>query len=324
MVRLRSFPRIHIGLLDLGHATHRDHGGAGFYVNGLPVEIEVFRSHKQRIVGIANLDKDGQEDLRAAIGRMRASLNLPGFTVHLRNVLAQHVGLGSKTAVILGVLKAIGLLFNLDVERQALQRLSGRGGTSGVGINVFFSGGFVTDGGHEASEARTYAPSSRRSHFDAPPIICRYRIPEDWRFHLVLAGGRRLSSQSEVIFFQQNTPVPAGEVLKSIATLYHGVAPAVCEDNLNLLKASLQELHSTGFKAREVRNQSNNVRRLMAELDNMPELAIGMSSLGPLVYAIGMADNHKGATLVRQIAAKYDAELLGVFRGRNQGYEIVK
>ena len=321
---VRSFPRLHIGLLDLGHITHRDHGGAGFYLDGLPVEVEVVRSRKTRLVGLARLDGEGRNDLRAAIDRMRALVGLPHLTIRLRNVLPQHVGLGSKTAVVLGVLKAVDLALRLDLGRENLQKLSGRGGTSGVGVNAFFSGGFLADCGHCTAGSRKFAPSSRRSQFTIPPVICRLHIPRDWRFYLVLLPGRRLAAKAEMRFFRQNTPIPSREVLASIATVYHGVAPAVLAADLKLLKEALQELHSTGFKARELRNQADSVKDFIREADERTDLAVGMSSLGPLVYAVGAEGDHKGSDLVKELAVKYGGHLLGAFRGRNQGYEVIR
>jgi len=169
LVTIHSFPRLHVGLLDLGHATHRHYGGAGFYVDGLPVEIQVTRSREMRLLGLEQLDREGQRDLRNAITRTRALLSWPKLTIQLRNVPQQHVGLGSKTATILGTLKAINLICRSPLENRTVQKLSNRGGTSGIGVNAFFSGGFLVDCGHAASGKQTFAPSSRRTHFSVPP-----------------------------------------------------------------------------------------------------------------------------------------------------------
>jgi beta-ribofuranosylaminobenzene 5'-phosphate synthase len=125
-------------------------------------------------------------------------------------------------------------------------------------------------------------------------------------------------------FFRKNTPIPGREVLSSIATVYHGVAPAVLTADLKLLKEALQELHSRGFKARELLNQADSVKDFIREADETTDLAVGMSSLGPLVYAVGAEGDDKGNDLVAELAVKYRGRLLGVFRGRNQGYEVVK
>ncbi len=213
------------------------------------------RSRRMQIVGIEELDVDGRRDIRQAIERLRALSVLSRLTVRLRNMLPQHVGLGSKTASVLGVLQAIDLALRLNLGRETIKRLSGRGGTSGVGVNAFFSGGFVVDCGHPTSRMLKFAPSSRRTNFCVPPLVCRSGIPPDWRFHLFLLNGRRLGSGAEVAFFRSSTPIPGREVLRAIAALYHGIVPAVLGGDLELMKVSLRELHSTGFKARELQNR---------------------------------------------------------------------
>lgn len=320
MLTLRSFPRLHIGLLDLGHATHRDHGGAGFYIDGLPIEVEVVGGREMQIIGIESLDVEGRRDIRQAIERIRRLRGLPNFTVRLRNLLPQHVGLGSKSASVLGVVQAIDLALGLNLGREVIQKLSGRGGTSGVGVNAFYWGGFVVDCGHPASRILKFAPSSRRTSFRVPPVVCRLNIPSDWRFHLFLLNGRRLGSEAEVEFFRKNTPIPPREVLRSMAALYHGVVPAVLTGDLKLLKVSLGELQLTGFKARELRNQAISVRHFVRRVDETTDFAVGLSSLGPLVYVIGTRTSMIHA--VTDLAEKFGGRLLGSFAGRNQGYEV--
>jgi beta-ribofuranosylaminobenzene 5'-phosphate synthase len=321
-VILRSYPRLHVGLLDLAHATHRDHGGAGFYINGMPAEVEVVRSRETQVVGLEGLDPEGRRDVRRAIDRILALAGPHRCAVRLRSLLPQHVGLGSKTATLLGVLQGINLELGLNLGRETIQRLSGRGGTSGVGVNAFFRGGFVADCGHPASEASGFTPSSGQSGFCIPPVVCRLRVPRDWRFHLFLLDGRRLSSRAEMAFFVRNTPIPVKEALRSIAALYHGVIPAVLGGDLGLLKTALDELHSTGFKAREVRGQRDSVKRFIRAVSQETDLAVGMSSLGPLVYAIGTRSLATDVQRIADLARKFGGLPLGTFPGRSQGYEV--
>jgi beta-ribofuranosylaminobenzene 5'-phosphate synthase len=311
-------------LLDLGHITHRAHGGAGFCIDGLPVEIEIRRSRSSQIIGLDQLDDDGQRDLHAAIARLGNENSTPKLTIHLRNILPQHVGLGSKTATILGTLKALDLFLGTKLSDRRLQELSGRGGTSGVGVNAFFTGGFVVDCGHALAKDRPFVPSSRQTEFDIPPLACRLNIPRDWRIHLFLLPGRRLSSSSEAKFFRDNTPIPRREVLSAISVIYHGIVPAVISGDLQLLKDCLGELHLTGFKSRELRNQANCVRAFMHAVDASTNLAVGLSSLGPLVYAIGQSGHQTGETIVRRICTRYRGQFIGTFQGRNSGFKEIE
>lgn len=321
---VRAFPRIHISLLDLGNASFRKYGGAGFLVEGLPVEVEATRSSRTSLAGLDLVDRRSRKDLLRSLARLHATAPNAHARVRIESVPPQHVGLGSKTALILGVLRAFQAATGLELTRPDLQELSGRGGTSGVGVNGFFEGGFLIDGGHDPSISVGFAPSSARREFEVPPVICRLRIPRAWRFYLILPPGRRIMGREEARFFGRNAPVPASEVLRSIALVYHGVAPAVSQGNLRLLKKAIHGLHEVGFKRRELLNQSPAVREFLAALNEGTHMAVGLSSLGPLVYAISDGNEASVAPALSGLCLQYNATLLGHFRGRNSGHEVLK
>src|ERR1035441_9185942 len=152
------------------------------------------------------------------------------------------------------------LACNWKLTQHQLQVLSGRGGTSGIGVNAFFKGGFLVDGEHISQRDDPFLPSRLRLGFEPPPTINRTRIPENWSFRLLLAPGRRLHGRGELEFFAQNTPIPAAEVFKTIALVYHGLIPAVASGDLHLLRETLQSIHKVGFKRRELTAQSVTVQ----------------------------------------------------------------
>jgi beta-ribofuranosylaminobenzene 5'-phosphate synthase len=125
-------------------------------------------------------------------------------------------------------------------------------------------------------------------------------------------------------FFRQNTPIPDADVLSSMAAVYHGVVPAVLSGDLKLLKEALRDVRSTGFKARELRNQGDPVNDFIRDADDRTDLALGMSSLGPLIFAIGPEKNEKDSSIVKDLILRYRGVMLGVYRGRNHGYEAVR
>jgi beta-ribofuranosylaminobenzene 5'-phosphate synthase len=320
---VRSFPRIHIGLLDLGSATYRKYGGAGFAIDGLPVIVEATPSLKTNIIGLDQLDRRGRLDVHAALNRLKKLLPTARADITIRNLPPQHVGFGSKTALLMGIIEAVVLASGLQLDRCLIQYVSGRGGTSGIGINIFFTGGFLIDGGHDPVLSKDFAPSSVRRYDSLPPIVCHAKIPSQWRFHLVLPTGKKYSGDHELEFFQKNTPIPKLEVLKSLALVYHGIAPAVITNNLELLRVSLAQLHEVGFKQRELRGQSKAVRDILKALNKIPSCAAGLSSLGPLLYVIADKKNADVERIVPEICERYDARHLGIFQGRNRGFEVI-
>lgn len=319
MIKVRSFCRLHVALLDLGNATFRRYGGCGFCVSALPVEIEAEARTTPKLTGVALAEVRNRAELEGALHRLRARFPKANTYLRIAAMPPQHVGLGSKTALILAALKAVDCVHRLGIADRELQLLSGRGGTSGIGINTFFKGGFLTDSGHKSGAPAAFAPSSRRTRFELPHEVCRLPIPPNWRFYLALPRGTRTSGQAEAEFFLKHTPVAKRDVLESLALVYHGIVPAIQARDLSLLRTCLAKIHSLGFKRSEVENQPENVRRLIA-ITNESGLATGMSSMGPLVYAIA---TEKASDRFQAICHQQGAKFLGCFTGQNGSFEVV-
>ncbi len=321
---VKSFPRLHIGLLDLGNATPRKYGGAGFALSGPSIVVQAVRSRRPELDNPETIDDRAARDLLLATQRLQRFVARATARIRILRMIPQHVGLGSKTALILGVLKAIDLEFNLGLSRETLQRLSGRGGTSGVGINAFFDGGFLVDGGHAAARSKGFSPSSARCRFRPPPIIFHCSIPVGWRFHLLLPTSKVYSAQGEVLFFERNTPITARDAWRSISVMYHAVAPAVLTDDLRGLRSALLEIHRAGFKKREVRGQSCAAQALLTEITESLPHPVGLSSMGPLIYVVASERDTTLSSRLRQVCVRHGAKYLGNFAGRNLGFRIAE
>ena len=321
MMVARVFPRIHMTLIDLAGATHRRFGGAGFAVEALPAIVHGALAKRTELAGVAGFDARDRRDLGAHLERMASALGRE-FYVEVISAMPQHVGLGSKTALLMATGIVCNNLAGRPIGETQLLLRSGRGGTSGVGVNTVFVGGFVVDGGHRTKGEPRYGPSSAERATRVPPAVVRLRFPDAWRVHLFLPKGYRYFGQREARFFQQNAPIGVQEVYEVLAAVYHGVVPAIAEADLELLRIAVQDLHRTGFKRRELDGQRREVRDLVEELQNGLKLAAGMSSLGPLVYAIAPAGRELGeearGTVLRE------AEYLGRFCGRNAAYELAE
>jgi len=236
---------------------------------------------------------------------------------------SQHIGLGIKTSLILVILKAIGLINNFRLTPEILQKLSSRGGTSGIGIHSFFYGGCIIDGGHYQDNLNVYLPSSQQLPSNLPPVISHLKIPKKWHFILLLPQGKRISGKDEIVFFKKNTPLHKEEVIQTLSIVYHGVAASVAKSDLELLKKSLLAIHRIGFKKRELDNQTRLVRNLFDEISQLSNCAVGLSSLGPLIYVVVEESLNKHLEILDNIASRYNTSILGTFKGRNKGYKKV-
>jgi len=318
---VRGYPRLHFGLADLGRATARAYGGSGVSLDGLSVDVEARISRRHSLIGFDRLSDRAKDEVSAAVRRLEAELpGEPAFQLTLLSDLREHVGLGSKTALVLAALQASVLAAGATVNRRRLQMLSHRGGASGVGVHAFFLGGLVVDAGHPQRDVEQLVPSAARAPADVPRLIGRFDFPEDWRIRLALPAGARLSGRSEIEFFERATPIPSSEVFETIAILHHGILPAVVEADFEALHKSLTALQLCGFKGREVAAQPPAVRALLERCQAIGPA--GLSSLGPLVFAVVGSRAQEEA--LDDIVAQSDAADLGTWSVRDRGFEVVK
>ena len=316
-VTVTGYGRLHFTLVDLGRVTPRAFGGCGMAISLPVVRVSIAPHNALVFEGLAHVDERARVDLHAAASRLESFVRIPICAhVCVREDVLQHVGLGSKTAMLLALLAGLNSALDLDVSVGALQTLSGRGGTSGVGIHTFFRGGFVVDAGHDTALVPELLPSAARLPERVPPLVSRILVPSDWAVWLILTDTPRIAGQDELAFFRSNTPL-AQERVGALALVSHGIAPAFADANLGQLGAALRSLHTTGFKAREVANQSPVVRQLLELCWSLPQLAAGLSSMGPLIYVITGHDGLPSSLHSAVEAAA--ARLIGPLAGWNEG-----
>ena len=222
-VSVEAYGRLHAALIDLGRATPRAYGGCGFAVGAPVVRVRARPAGSLSMTHLVAMDDRGREDVRCALVRLAEHVARPiDLEFAIDGWIPQHVGLGTKTALLLALLDAANRALGLSLSEHELQALSGRGGTSGVGIHTYFRGGFVLDGGHPQAAVPIFGPSSRRVPLTIPPALAWAPFPERWQVTLLTAAGPRIQGEDEIAFFAAATPVPAEEVLRALALVHHG------------------------------------------------------------------------------------------------------
>jgi beta-ribofuranosylaminobenzene 5'-phosphate synthase len=320
-MRLTAYPRIHVGLADMGFASLRSFGGVGFAIEYSPTVIEFDFGNEFALEGTEDLDQAARGDLDQVLARLRLIPAVRSFRAKVLSHAPQHNGFGSKTSLALSLVTGADQLCGLGLGREQIQRLSGRGGASGVGIHAFFEGGVICDGGHTVSADRTLSPSSAGAAGEIPPRLARLEFPIDWRVMLLLSGSPPLSGEDELDFFRKNAPVERYDALETIAQLYHGVLPAFALKDYKALATSLAGLHARGFKMRELQRCDERTRRCFKLLARQG-FAVGLSSVGPLIYSIVHKDDQIAMERVIADASQAGMDLLGTVSGRNAGYQL--
>lgn len=282
-VNITASSRIHLGLLDMARATPRTFGGIGFMIDSPEIQVVATRTSDTQFISPPCIQSATQHYVLTKLRQLLDACSCSPVTVELRGAVREHVGLGSKTAITLATLVAAARLHRIRLTRAKLQLASGRGGASGIGIHGFFTGGLIVDAGRLGQHP--LLPSSLHQPTAPPTVLCRVPMPQHWIITLVLPPGNRSSGPTEERFFRYATPVPEYEVLRQFALLYHGLLPAVIENDLGRFGAYLDSFNALGFKAREIAYQNPVVAATMAALRHVAP-CVGMSSLGPLVFCI--------------------------------------
>lgn len=319
--RVHARPRIHTGLVDLAGVSARNFCGVGFSISGPPTSWRSEDSNYTRLNGISHLDDFALNDIHKVIHNLRAR-SVDGFLATLESGPPQHIGLGTKTSLLLSLIVAINALKGLNLSNVDIQQISGRGGASGVGVNLFFCGGVIWDGGHASTETFKFLPSSAGSMTDVPPLLARWPFPDNWTVGLILPDDSTFSGERELSFFETATPIPADQALLTMSAVYHGVIPAFAMADLASLKRALEAVHSTGLKYKELHAQTGRTINAFNEIQSIPRVAVGLSSLGPLIYCIFEKRDLECRTALEALCVRKSARFLGVFSGCNSGFEV--
>lgn len=316
-----AFPRIHVGLLDLAAVSRRVYGGSGFSISCFPAVVQANPDKKLSVQFECSVEPRTSKTISSVIENLRSFHPSIMGAVKIVSCPPEHVGLGSKTTLLLSVLKALDLINGFNISPTALAEISGRGGASGIGIHGFFQGGFIVDAGHPREDVAAFGPSSAVISKKIPMLVMRIGFPQNWIVHLVLPKGPSISGEKEIEFFAENTPVPAAEVLEVFAAVYHGIVPGILAKDMNLFARALDDMHATGFKQRELMLQPESAA-LRAVLRNKLMLPIGMSSMGPMLYVVGNSDDYALAGVIEQLAQTSGAEYLGRFAAINHPFSV--
>lgn len=222
----------------------------------------------------------------------RSKFGLPEFHVSFDQTIPEHVGLGSKTASLMALARAVSSHFGLGLGYVELARLVRRGGTSGVGIHASELGGIVVDDGHEyPNEKCSFVPSSASAAFP-PSLVVSSAAPEGCEIVHVRLDGVGLSGADEQLFFSKHCPIPESETRRLLEVVETGLMPSIESGCLREINDSLRLLQDLGLKAREWAAQEPETKRLRERWDSLSgrrALAIPplcLSSMGPTVFIL--------------------------------------
>lgn len=265
-----------MGLIDMHGGLGRVDGGIGVSLCEPSVVVEATESENLIVKG------EHREVVRAAAKSVLDRFDQGAISIEIIETFPRHVGLGSGTQLKLaGATAAIEILGeSMPVRERA--RITGRGGTSGIGTAAFKGGGFILDGGHSIEKKGGFKPS-RTSDVAPPPVLSSFDFP-DWEIAIVLPNKKGVSGQDEQLIFDDICPIPEEEVEEITREIIMKLMPAIKNRNFEMFRESINTLQKIGFKRHEIQMQSKS-KKIIQNL-HKKGYAAGMSSFGPAVFAI--------------------------------------
>lgn len=323
-VVVRAPSRIHLGLLDMNGALGRVDGGIGLALGHPELVLSARRSEGFSVHGG---DADARERILAAAQAVSRELCLPGgaeFT--LQSVYPGHVGLGRGTQLALSAATALCHLYGQCWTPRDLARMTGRGGTSGIGTAAFSAGGFICDGGHSlgaTGDKSAFLPSSASRGVRPPGVIVRHPFPAHWKVLLVVPDSwTGASGSGEKDLFSRYCPVPLDEVRELSHLVLVSLLPALVEEDLELFGWTVDRMQGLGFKRVENMLSPPVTQDLMEAMRDAGAAGAGLSSFGPAVFAFTSGDTGDIERACRKILDQSGGGEVICTTGRNRGAEI--
>ncbi|MFH1506524.1 MAG: beta-ribofuranosylaminobenzene 5'-phosphate synthase family protein [archaeon] len=278
--------RIAIDLYDMHGGLGRIDGSMGFSIEYPCLVFNASINPDIEIVNSQILDLELLSSLESSLNFIKEKMGFGGIKIELRECIPVHSGFGSKTATLLSTAYVYSRLYGGELDHRELGVLLRRGGTSGLGINLIDKGGFLIEAGHSTKIKNEFAPSSRTVNIYPSPVIARYDVP-DWEILLVLPNFNSVHGRNENDFFKKVCPLPENEVGKLARIRLSQVLPAILESDLETFCDGINRIQETMWKRSEISIYGTKVKEIMEYLLSNGALGVGMSSIGPCIYAFG-------------------------------------
>ena len=280
-VRITTPSRLHFSLLDLNGALGRIDGGFG-----LAIAEPNFQIVAERASDVHVSSSVYHERACAVITRLQETYPFPGIKLTFESEIPMHCGFGSGTQLSLGIAQAVNVLYELGLDVQELAKAVGRGGTSGIGVAAFDTGGFIVDGGHRFPEQKTsFLPSSAVGGIPPPPILLRYSFPEV-PLLIVIPDCSRIYGDREVELFRTLCPQPEWVAQKLSHILLMQILPALVEGDMHSVGKALNQIQMFGWKRVEIDAQGAELQLTLDFLRDSGAFGAGVSSWGAAICAI--------------------------------------
>jgi beta-ribofuranosylaminobenzene 5'-phosphate synthase len=296
-VYVKTPARLHFGLIDMNGDMDRFFGGLGVGIDQPNVILEAQHSERFTVTG------QKVELATSFAKRFLETYNInTNVSIHLKQSIPEHEGLGSGTQLALAVATALARLFKVKATTKELSLVMGRMKRTGVGSAIFEHGGFVVDGGKRLKEGVVTLNS-------LPPLIFRQPFPEDWKFVVAVPDVvKGLAKNVEKIAFDRLPQMPAEVVGKICWLTMMKLLPSLVDCDIESFGDALTKIQVVvGDFFAGVQGgtfSSSAASRLIDFMKAHGAYGVGQSSWGPAVYGLV-----KGETKAMNLQSEVEASL---------------
>lgn len=283
-------PRIHVTLVSMNYQGYRINGGVGFSVNKPTLRINFTKTNSFTVLDKREHGFSGSEISRiiSCLEKIKEYYKFDSsLSVELNGEMKTHHGFGSGTSARLAIIEALFLINNKSVTKEELVRLSGRGGTSGVGISTYFSGGFIADVGRKSDGVTLFPSFLCEDRTSLPLKFLQFKMPT-WQIGLCLPKGiHALTEKEEKEFFNNTCPIESHDVFEANYHVTYGLCASALENDFDNFCMSINNIQNCKWKNEEINLYGKRITDIRNSILSLGAEAVGMSSLGPLIYFFG-------------------------------------
>ena len=268
---------------------YRLNGGIGFSISSPTLDMSFEVSDTIDIIDkrIHGFTEDELNRLNSHINHVAKNQDFEKVFICVINegIIQSHVGFGSNSMIYLASVEALFILNQRDYSEKDVIVLSGRGGTSGIGINTYFKGGYVFDTGVKNHEQRILAPSSSFVSKECQqPLLTKCVELPLWDLGICIPQIVPKTEEEEKRFFQRNCPIEKSDVEKILYEVVYGVTSSLLENDFKAFCESINAIQQTKWKSLERNLYGNTIVEVEDTIRKNGARCVGMSSLGPMLY----------------------------------------
>lgn len=289
-IGITSFPRVHITLIGMNDDGYRINGSVGFSISAPEINVDFEESDIIEIIDKRGIKFTEQEKNRLCHVLMEVTNKL-SLKKRIRCIVKgnalPHYGLGSNTAIYMSCIEALFLLNEIKYNKEDIVAYSKRGGTSGIGINTYFEGGFIFDVGIKSRD-QLFNPSSVADRNEKIPLVIHKCALPNWEIGICIPIYiKNKSEQEEVDFFKTHCPIDKSSTDRILYEAVYGITSSIIENDYDIFCKSVDTIQSTQWKYLERLLYGDALIELEQKIKSFGADCIGMSSLGPILFFTG-------------------------------------